>query len=76
MNEAAILKMTDITVEEYKNLTRAERRRKIRKALGDSAEARSFVQRLMPEFYEDVYGSKASARSAVARSGRLRAKSR
>lgn len=76
MNEAAILKMTGITVEDYKKLTPAERRRKIRKALGDSAEARSFVRRLMPEFYDDVYGTKASARSAVARSGRLRVKSR
>jgi len=76
MNEAALLKMAKITVKEYKKLTPAERRRKIRKTLGDSSEARSFVRRLMPEFYEDVYGATASARCAVARSGRLRVKSR
>lgn len=78
MNEAAVLRMADISVEECRRFTPAERRRKLRKALGDSAEARSFVKRLMPEFYDDVYGATqaASARSAGARSSRLRVKSR
>ncbi len=78
VNQAAILRMADISVEEYKKFKPAERRRKLRKALGDSAEARSFVKRLMPEFYDDVYGATrpASARSAGAHSARLRVKSR
>jgi len=76
VNEAAILKMADITLKEYRRLTPAERRRKLRKALGDSERARSFVRRLMPEFYDEIYGATASARSVAARSGRLRVKSR
>jgi hypothetical protein len=78
VNEAAILRMANISVEEYRRFTPVERRRKLRKALGDSAEAREFVKRLMPEFYDDVYGPTqgACARSAGARSVRLRVKSR
>jgi hypothetical protein len=70
--------MANISVEGDRRFTPAERRRKLRKALGDSAEARSFVKRLMPEFYDDVYGAAqaASARSAGARGARVRAKSR
>jgi len=66
VNQAAILRMADISVEEYRRFTPAERRRKLRKALGDSPVARSFVKRLTPEFYDDVYGTTrpASARSA------------
>ena len=49
--------MAGITAKEYKGLTPQERRRKLREVLGDSREARSFMRRLMPEFYDEVYGT-------------------
>lgn len=64
--------------KEYADYSPAERGRRIRKALGDSAAARSFVQRLLPEFYEDAYGEANSVggRSVSDQPASLHARSR
>ncbi len=74
------LKMARWMAREYAQYSPAERGRKIRRALGNSASARSFVRRLMPQFYNDAYGEASTlgafGYSVSARSVRLRAKSR
>jgi hypothetical protein len=52
----SVRKMAKWMAEDYARYSPVERGRKIRKALGDSASARSFVRRLLPQFYEDAYG--------------------
>ena len=74
-----ILKMARWTAKELAGYSPAARGRKIRQALGDSPSARSFVNRLMPEFYEDAYGdatSSASGRSVSAQTASLHARPR
>lgn len=74
-----VLKMAGWMKREYAAYSPAERGRRIRKALGDSKSARSFVRRMMPEFYEDAYGvsiPSASGHSVSAHELLLHAKSR
>lgn len=74
-----ILKMARWAAKEYAGYSPAARGRKIRQTLGDSRSARSFVKRLMPEFYEDVYGtptSSASGHSVSAHTAPLHARAR
>ncbi len=71
--------MADWVSKEYATYKPKERRKKIRKVLGNGKSARSFVKRLMPELYDEVYGqtnSSASADSVSARILPLHAKSR
>ncbi|MGH9779051.1 MAG: hypothetical protein ACRD5I_11630 [Candidatus Acidiferrales bacterium] len=49
------MKMATWLAKEYADYSPAERGRRIRKAIGESAAARSFVLRLLPEYYEDAY---------------------
>ena len=72
------LKMARWLAREYADYSPAERGRRIRKALGESAAARSFVQRLLPEYYEDAYGDSTSedGRSVSDRPASLHARSR
>ncbi len=74
-----IEKMADWVRKEYATYEPKERERKIRKVLGNGKSARSFVKRLMPELYDEVYGqanSSASVDSVSARIPPLHAKSR
>jgi len=49
------LKMAREVMTEYEQYSPAERARRIRQVLGDSRSARSFVSRLFPDFYAEVY---------------------
>ncbi len=72
-------KMADWVRKEYAAYEPKERRRKIRKVLGNGKSARSFVKRLMPELYDEVYGqtnSSATADSVSARTSSLHARPR
>ena len=82
------LKVAQWLAKEYGGYSPATRGRKIREMLGDSKAARSFVRRLLPDYYEDAYGSAAlttsgassvpmaCGRSAASRTEPLHAKSR
>jgi hypothetical protein len=80
IEEKAILRMAESMAREYAKCSPAERGRKIRKALGDSEDARSFIKRLLPQFYEEAYGgasaSAASDHSESDHAASLRAKGR
>jgi hypothetical protein len=80
VEDKSVLQMAEWMAREYAKYSPAERGRKIRKALGDSASARSFVRRLLPQFYNDVYGdatsSEASDHSESAHAAPLHAKPR
>ncbi len=74
-----IQKVADWVRKEYATYEPKERRKKIRKVLGNGKSARSFVKRLMPELYDEVYGqtnSSASADSVSARTPPLHARPR
>lgn len=58
-----VVKMARWAAKEYGGYSPAERRRKIRKVLGDSRSARSFLRRHMREFYEEVYGAPTTSAS-------------
>ena len=87
-NKKNTLKVARWLAKEYAGYSPAARGRKIRETLGDSKAARSFVRRMLPDCYEDAYGSAAltasgessaataSGRSAASRSELLHAKSR
>lgn len=79
-NKKNTLKVAQWLAREYADYSPAARGRKIRETLGDSKAARTFVRRLLPEFYEDAYGESnaatASGRSAAGRSATLHARSR
>jgi len=87
-NKKNTLKVAQWLAKEYAGYSPAARGRKIRETLGDSKAARSFVRRLLPDYYEDAYGSAAlttsgesspamaSDRSAASRTEPLHAKSR
>lgn len=74
------LKVAEWLAKEYSQYSPAARGRKIRETLGDSKAARSFVRRMLPDYYEDAYGESgtamASDRSAASRTEPLRARSR
>lgn len=74
-----VRKMAEWLNKEYSTLDPKERRRKVRKVLGDNKSARSFVKRLMPESYDDIYGQPkagASSNSVSLHTEPLHAKSR
>ena len=79
-NDKSVLEMAKWMAREYAKYSPAERARKIRRALGDSESARSFVRRLLPQFYEETYGrakpSVAGDDSVSAQGAPLHAKAR
>ena len=56
-NKKNTLKVARWLAKEYAGYSPAARGRKIRETLGDSKAARSFVRRMLPDCYEDAYGS-------------------
>lgn len=73
-------RMADWMALEYANISSSERRAKIIEAIGDSPASRSFLKRLLPQFYDDVYGeakpSEAFSHSVSAHAGKLQLKYR
>ena len=57
------LKMAGELLKEFEQYSPPERARRIRQVLGDSRSARSFVRRLLPDFYDEVYGEATAAAS-------------